>query len=292
MRRCAVRISQTIKRLENELGLKLLARTTRSVSPTQAGERLLSTLSPALDEITAEVEALADLRDRPAGIIRVTAGKHAADTVLWPTLALLMRSYPDIQVEVSVDSTYLDIVAERFDAGIRLGERLEKDMVAVAVGPPLRTAVVGSPAYLEQHGSPQGPGDLATHRCIRFRNPSGGLYAWEFEKAGHEITVKVGHGPVLNDGDLMLKAAIAGFGLAHLMEDMVEPQLADGTLFSVLDEWCDPFPGYHIYYPSRRQPTQAFALFLDALRSGVPGAQGERAGYASAQINLHSRRGT
>ncbi len=273
-------LSQTMKRLEAELGLKLLARTTRSVAPTHAGERLLATLAPALADITAEVAALADLRERPAGIIRVTAGKHAADTVLWPALARLVHAYPDIEVEVRVESAYrddVDLVAERFDAGIRLAEQLEQDMIAVPVGPPLRTAVVGSPAYLARHGTPRVPGDLADHRCVTYRTAGGGLYAWEFERAGHPVTVKVGRGPVLNDGALMVAAAVEGFGLAHVMEDMVAAPVASGALVRVLEDWCDPFPGYSLYYPSRRQPTQAFTLFLDAMRHGRADGRGQRA---------------
>ena len=269
-------LSQTMNRLEAELGFRLLARTTRSVSTTDAGERLLAKLSPALADIASELDALAELRERPAGTIRVTAGKHAAATILWPALVRLMTSYPDILVEVRVDSSYLDIVAERFDAGIRLGERLEKDMVAIPVGPSLRTAVVGSPAYLASRGLPTEPGDLARHRCIRFRDGSGGTYAWEFEKAGREITVKVGGGPVFDDGDLMIEAALEGFGLAHVMEDQVATHVGNGTLTRVLEDWCAPFAGYHLYYPSRQQQTQAFKLFVDALRN--TGSGGGRAG--------------
>lgn len=258
-------LSQTIKRLESRLGIKLLARTTRSVAPTQAGERLLETLIPALADIGAGIDALTDLRERPAGTIRVTTGKHAATTILWPAVGRLAKAYPDIHVEVSVDPAYLDIVAHRFDAGIRLGERLEQDMVAIPIGPPLRTAVVASPAYLALKGRPASPRELAGHRCIGYRSADGGLYAWEFEKDGRALSVRAGAGPIVNDGDLMIAAAVEGFGLAHLMEDMVEAQLADGRLVRVLDDWCPPFAGYHLYYPGRRQPTQAFRLFVEAL---------------------------
>jgi len=258
-------LSQAIKRLENRLGIKLLARTTRSVAPTQAGEQLLKTLIPALADIRAEIAALGDQRERPAGTIRVTTGKHAASTILWPAVARLSKAYPDIQVEISVDPTYLDIVAHRFDAGIRLGERLEQDMVAIPIGPPLRTAVVAAPAYLALHRRPASPRELAGHRCIGYRSADGGLYAWEFEKDGRALSVRVGAGPVVNDGDLMIAAALDGLGLAHLMEDMVGAHLADGRLVRVLDDWCAPFAGYHLYYPGRRQQTLAFRLFVEAL---------------------------
>lgn len=258
-------LSQTIKRLEKELGIKVLARTTRSVAPTQAGEQLLKTLIPALADIHAEIEALTELRERPAGTVRITTGKHAANTVLWPAVSRLMKRYPDINVEVSVESTYLDIVAEQFDAGIRLGESIGQDMVAIPIGPPLRTAVVAAPDYIAAMGRPVTPRDLAAHRCICFRSPSGGLYAWEFEKEGRALTVRVGNGPIVNDGDLMIAAAVEGFGFAHLMEDMVAAQLADNRLIRVLDDWCSVFAGYHLYYPSRRQQTQAFKLFVAAL---------------------------
>jgi len=258
-------LSQTIKRLESRLGFKVLARTTRSIAPTQAGERLLKTLIPALTDIGAEIDALSDLGERPAGTIRITTGKHAATTVLWPALSRLFKAYPEINVEVSVESTYLDIVAHRFDAGIRMGERLEQDMIAIPIGPPLRTAVVASPAYLARKGRPASPRELAGHQCIHYRSADGGLYAWEFEKDGHALSVRAGAGPIVNDGDLMIAAAVDGFGLAHLMEDMVDTHLADGRLVRVLEDWCAPFAGYHLYYPSRRQQTQVFRLFVDAL---------------------------
>lgn len=258
-------LSQTIKRLENRLGFKVLARTTRSVAPTQAGEQLLNTLIPALSDIGAEIEALTELRERPAGTIRITTGKHAATTILWPAVSRLLTAYPDIDVEVSVESTYVDIVAHRFDAGIRMGERLEQDMVAIPIGPPLRTAVVASPAYIARKGRPASPRDLAGHECIGYRSADGGLYSWEFEKDGRPLSVRVGAGPIVNDGDLMIAAAVEGFGLADLMEDMVEAHLKDGRLVRVLDDWCAPFAGYHLYFPSRRQQTQAFKLFVEAL---------------------------
>jgi len=258
-------LSQTIKRLEHHLGIKLLARTTRSVAPTQAGEQLLKTLIPALADIHAQIDALTDLNERPAGTVRITSGKHAATTILWPAVARLMKTHPGIKVEIDVDSTYLDIVAKQFDAGIRLGESVEQDMVAVPIGPPLRTAVVAAPAYLALHGRPATPRDLSAHQCICFRSASGELYGWEFGKDGRALTVRVGHGPVVNDGELMIEAAVEGFGLAHLMEDMVEAHLADGRLVRVLDDWCIPFAGYHLYYPSRRQQTQAFRLVVQAL---------------------------
>lgn len=261
-------LSQTVKRLEAELGLRLLDRSTRSVAPTAAGDRLLAVLEPALAGVEAELAALADLRDRPSGTIRVTAGRHAADVVLAPALARLLKEHPDIQVEACVDDGYVDIVAQRFDAGIRLGERLETDMIATPVGPPLRMTVVGSPAYMAMHGRPSRPEDLREHRCITFRGGDGGVRPWEFEKRGRALAVKVGGGPVFNDAHLMRECAIAGLGLTYLMEEQVAQAVVEGRLERVLTDWCPPFAGFHLYYPSRRQPTQAFTLFVQALRDG------------------------
>ncbi len=261
-------LSQTMKRLEAELGIRLLDRSTRSVTPNAAGERLLVTLEPALAGIEAELAALADLRARPVGKIRVTAGRHAADTVLTPAIARLLTAHPDIEVEASVDDGYVDIVAERFDAGIRLGERLQGDMIATGVGPPLRMAVVASPAYWQRHGSPLLPADLSEHRCITFRSHDNGIRPWEFEKRGRRLAVKVGGGPIFDDAYMMMAAATAGLGLTYLMEDQVTKAIDDGHLERVLADWCEPFTGYHLYYPHRRQPTQAFTLFVDALRVG------------------------
>lgn len=260
-------LSHTIRALEARLGLRLLTRTTRSVAPTEAGERLLRTLGPAFEGIDSTLAALSELREKPSGTIRVTAGEHAADTILWPTLERFLPDYPDITVEIAVDNGMTDIVAERYDAGVRLGEQVAKDMVAVRIGPDLRMAVVGAPSYFARRPRPKAPQDLTAHTCINLRLPTlGGLYAWEFEKAGRELRVRVEGQLVFNGGALILKAATAGFGLAYLPEDRVRARLADGRLVRVLADWCPPFSGYHLYYPSRRQPTPAFALLVNALR--------------------------
>ena len=260
-------LSHTVRRLESRLGVQLLARTTRSVAPTEAGERLLRTLGPALEEIGSELAALSALRDKPAGTIRITAGDHAAETILWPVLARLLPDYPDIKVEISVDLGLTDIVSERFDAGVRLGEHLAKEMIAVRIGPDMRMAVVGTPAYFAGRAPPLVPQDLADHACINMRLPTlGGLYAWEFEKGRRELKVRVDGPLVFNDITLILKAAKAGLGLAYLPEDYVEKLVGHGRLVRVLEDWCAPFPGYHLYYPSRRQPSPAFAVLVEALR--------------------------
>lgn len=258
-------LSQTLKRLEAELGIKLLVRTTRSVAPTFAGEQLLATLDPAMADIAASLDALKSQREQPGGTIRVTTGKHAADTVLWPVLADLLPRHPDIHVEVSVDNSYVDIVSERFDAGIRLGEQLERDMVGIPISPTLRMAVVASPAYLSRHGRPQAPADLRDHRCICFMRHDGGVPAWEFEKDGRKVAIKASGGAKFNDGDLLIKAATAGLGLSYIMEDQVAAALAQGDLERVLEDWCMPFPGYYLYYPNRRHPMTAFTVFVEAL---------------------------
>lgn len=261
-------LSHTVRRLEARLGVRLLTRTTRSVAPTEAGERLLATLRPALAAISDELAALGDLRDRPSGTIRITAGDHAARNVLWPVVAQLLHDYPEVQVEISVDSAFADIVAERFDAGVRLGEALAKDMIAVRISPELRMVVVASPAYLARAGTPHTPQDLARHRCINRRMlGSGGLYAWELEKDGHELRVRVEGQLTLNSSDLIRRAALAGLGLGFVMEDEVAADIAAGTLHRVLEDWCPPFPGYHLYYPSKRQPSAAFSVFVNALRA-------------------------
>lgn len=260
-------LSHAMRRLEARLGLRLLARTTRNVAPTEAGERLLETLRPALGEIDGKLASLTALRERPAGSVRLTAGKHAARSVLWPAIDRLTAAHPDIQVEIFVDSGLTNIVAERFDAGVRLGEALEKDMIAVPISPRLRMAAVGTPSYFAAHGVPQTPHDLARHRCINLRMVSAGsLYAWEFEKAGRELRVRVEGQLVLNDVDLVVEAAAAGHGIAFLLEGEFSEQLADGTLVRVLEDWCEPFDGYYLYYPSRRQPSPAFRMLLEALR--------------------------
>ena len=260
-------LSQTIRGLEARLGLRLLARTTRSVAPTEAGERLLQSVGPRLDEIDAELAALSGLRDKPAGTIRINADEHSATEVLWPALARFLPDYPDIKVEIVIDNALTDIVAERYDAGVRLGELVAKDMIAVRLGPDLRMAVVGAPSYFVSRPRPRAPQDLAGHKCINLRLPTyGGLYAWEFEKGDREIRVHVDGQLVFNTIALRLKAALAGFGLAYLPEDQAQQYLAEGSLIRVLEDWCAPFPGYHLYYPGRRQPTPAFALLVEALR--------------------------
>jgi DNA-binding transcriptional LysR family regulator len=260
-------LSHTIRALEERLGLRLLTRTTRSVAPTEAGERILRNVGPRFEEIDTELAALSELRDKPSGNIRLTTGEHAAETILWPAVAKLLPDYPDIQVEIIVDYGLTDIVAERYDAGVRLGEQLAKDMIAVRVGPDLRRAVVGAPSYFARRPKPKVPQDLTAHSCINIRLPtSGGIYAWDFEKRGREVKVRVEGSLVFNNIALRRAAVLAGFGLSYLPEDQVQPYLRDGTLIRVLEDWCPPFSGYHLYYPSRRQPTPAFALLVDALR--------------------------
>jgi DNA-binding transcriptional LysR family regulator len=260
-------LSHTVRGLEDRLGFRLLTRTTRSVAPTEAGERLLRAAGPRLDEIEAELAALSELRDKPSGTIRITAHDHAVRAVLWPALEQLLPNYPDIKVEIVIDYGLTDIVAERFDAGVRTGEMVAKDMVAVRIGPDMRSAVVGAPSYFAKRPRPKTPQDLTSHTCINLRLPThGGLYAWEFEKGGHEIKVKVEGQLVFNGSAPMLDAALAGFGLAYLPEDNVRTYLADGRLIRVLADWCPTYPGYHLYYPSRRQPTSAFGILVQALR--------------------------
>jgi DNA-binding transcriptional LysR family regulator len=260
-------LSHTIRDLEERLGVRLLTRTTRSVAPTQAGERLLQTLGPRFREIDAELAALRELQEKPAGTIRITATEYAVDTLLWPKLAKFLAKYPDITVEISIDSALTDIVAQRFDAGVRGGEQVAKDMIAVRIGPDISMAVVGSPSYFRKQPEPKRPQDLIGYRCINLRLPTqGGLYAWEFEKGARELKVRVEGQLVFNSTYQMVNAALAGFGLAYVPEDLVQAHLAKGRLKRVLQDWCPPFSGYHLYYPSRRQPAPAFALLVDALR--------------------------
>jgi DNA-binding transcriptional LysR family regulator len=260
-------LSHAVRGLEARLGLRLLTRTTRSVTPTEAGERLLRTVGPRFEEIDADLAALSELREKPAGTIRITAGEHAAVAILWPALARLLPDYPGITVEVVVDYGLTDIVAERFDAGVRLGEQVAKDMVAVRIGPDMRMAVVGAPSYFAGRSRPRTPQELTAHACVNLRLPThGGLYAWEFEQGGRELKVRVEGQLVFNNVALRLNAVLAGFGLAYLPEDQVQGYVADGRLIRVLADWCPPFPGYHLYYPSRRQHTPAFALLVEALR--------------------------
>jgi DNA-binding transcriptional LysR family regulator len=260
-------LSHAMRGLEERLGLRLLSRTTRSVEPTEAGERLLRAVGPRFDEIDAELAALSELREKPAGTIRITAGEHAAHGLLSPALAGLLPHYPDIKVEVIIDYGLTDIVAEHFDAGVRLGEQVAKDMIAVRIGPDMRMAVVGAPSCFETRPRPKKPQDLTAHNCINLRLPTyGGLYVWEFEKRGRELKVRVEGQLVFNNLGLRLDAALGGLGLAYLPEDQVQTYLRDGRLIRVLADWCPPFAGYHLYYPSRRQPTPAFTVLVDALR--------------------------
>jgi DNA-binding transcriptional LysR family regulator len=260
-------LSQTVRQLETRLGVRLLTRTTRSVSPTQAGERLLRTVGPRFEEIDAELAAVSELRAKPAGAIRITATEYAVDTILSPKLQKLLRQYPDIKVEFFIDNAMTDIVAQRFDAGVRAGEQVAKDMIAVRIGPDLRMAVVGAPSYFRRRPDPKKPQDLVGHDCINLRlSTHGGLYAWEFEKGSRELKVRVEGQLVFNGTFQMLNAALAGFGLAYVPEDLAQPHLAKGRLKRVLEDWCPPYPGYHLYYPSRRQSSAAFALLVDALR--------------------------
>ncbi len=260
-------LSHTIRGLEGRLGVRLLSRTTRSVAPTEAGERLIRTVGPRLEEIDAELAALTELREKPAGTVRITAGEHAAEAVIWPALARLLPRYPDIKVEMIIDYGLTDIVAERYDAGVRLGEQVAKDMIAVRIGPDLRMAVVGAPEYFADRPAPKKPQELAVHECINIRLPTyGGIYAWEFEKRGRALKVRVEGQLVFNNTALRLKAALSGLGLAYLPEDQVQAHLADGRLIRVLADWCPAFSGYHLYYPSRRQPVPAFAVLVEALR--------------------------
>lgn len=261
-------LSHTIRGLEERLGVRLLARTTRSVAPTPAGERLLAAVGPHLDEIDAELAAIAALGDRPAGTVRINATRHAIETILWPRLAPVLREAPEITLELTADIGLVDIVAEGFDAGVRVGEQVARDMIAVPIGPNLQMAVVGAPAYLESRGVPKTPHDLARHDCINLRLPTrGGLYAWEFEKRGRELAVRVEGRLVFNDPDMLFEAALQGFGLAYVMTDRVAGHIAAGRLVRVLEDWCEPYAGYHLYFPSRRQQSPAFALIVEALRT-------------------------
>jgi len=260
-------LSHTINRLEARVGVRLLTRTTRKVAPTEAGERMIRSLNPALDAIAEAVASAREMSEKPAGTIRITTLEHAAHAVLWPALEKLLPNYPNIHVELVIEPSFTDIVAERFDAGVRLGESIAKDMVAVRIGPDLRMAVVGSPAYFAAHPRPRTPQDLAQHQCINLRLPTaGGLYAWELQKGRRELHVRVDGQLVFNDASMMLRAAAAGFGLACVPDDHAAQMIAEGRLIRVLEDWCPPFAGYHLYYPSRRQPSAAFSLLVDALR--------------------------
>jgi DNA-binding transcriptional LysR family regulator len=260
-------LSHTIRALETRLGVRLLTRTTRSVAPTEAGERLLRIVGPRFEEIDAELAALRELREKPAGTIRITATDYAADTILWPKLAKFLPKYPDIKVEIVVDYGLTDIVTQRFDAGVRSGEQVAKDMIAVRIGPDMRIAVVGAPSYFRTRPEPKRPQDLVDHNCINLRLATlGGLYAWEFEKSGRELKVRVEGQLTFGNSFQMLNAALGGFGLAYVPEGLAQPHVAKGRLKRVLADWCPPYSGYHLFYPSRRQSSAAFALLVDALR--------------------------
>ena len=260
-------LSHAIRGLEERLDVRLLTRTTRSVAPTEAGERLINSISPRFDDIESELLALTDVRQRVAGNIRLTLGEHALQSTVWPALEPFLQTYADVNVEMTIDNSLTDIVTGRYDAGIRLGEQVAKDMVAVRIGPDWRMVVVGSPAYFARHGKPHTPHDLQNHNCINVRMPTlGGLYAWEFAKDGQDLRVRVEGQLIFNNLPPRIGAAIAGMGLAFVPEDTVERAVADGALEKVLEDWCEPFPGYYMYYPSRKQHTAAFAQLIEALR--------------------------
>ncbi|MEW9049258.1 MAG: LysR family transcriptional regulator [Stutzerimonas stutzeri] len=260
-------LSRAMRQLEERLGVRLLARTTRSVAPTEAGEHLLRVVAPRFEEIDSELGLLSEFRDKPAGKLRLTAGEHAAITILQPILATLLPDNPDLSIEVIVDYGLTDIVAEGYDAGVRLGQQVAKDMIAMRIGPDMRMAVVGSPAYFARHPQPVIPRDLMQHNCINIRMPTyGGIFPWEFEKNGEELKVRVEGQLVFNNIAMRLGAALQGLGLAYMAEDLVQAHVAEGRLIRVLEDWCEPFSGYHLYYPSRRQSSPAFTLLRDALR--------------------------
>jgi DNA-binding transcriptional LysR family regulator len=260
-------LSHSIRGLEERMGLRLLTRTTRSVSTTQAGERLAQSLGPRFDEIEAELKSIVELRDKPAGTIRITTSTHAAESILMPALGKFLLDYPDILVEAVIDHGLTDIVAERYDAGIRLGEQVEKDMIAVRIGPDLRMAAVATPSYFEAYAKPKTPQDLTRHSCLNIRLQTyGGLYAWEFEKNGRPLNVRVSGQIISNGSSAIVAAALSSLGIAYVPEDMVRAHVAEKRLVRVLGDWCPPFPGYHLYYPSKRQAAPAFALLIEALR--------------------------
>ena len=260
-------LSQTIRGLEERLGLRLLTRTTRSVAPSEAGERLLRTVAPNFEQITAELAALSELRETPAGTVRITAGEHPAISILQPALKRFLPNHPDVNVEIIIDYGLTDIVAEGYDAGVRMGEQVAKDMIAVRIGPDLRMAMVGSPAYFERHPPPQTPQDLTAHNCINMRLPTyGGLFPWGLERDGHEVKVRGDGQLVFNSLAMRLLSALDGLGIARMPEDQVLPYIKDGRLVRVLEEWCPPFPGYHLYYPSRKHSSPALTLLVETLR--------------------------
>ena len=263
-------LSQAIRGLESRLQIRLLTRTTRSVSPTVAGERLLQAIGNRFDEIEAELENLTQMRDKPAGTVRITCGDHVLRTTLLPKLSALLHEYPDINVEFDVSYGFRDIVADRFDAGVRLGDTIDKDMIAVPIGPQLRMAAVAVPEYFASRGIPENPRDLMNHSCINQRmQTSGGLYVWDFEQRGKQVNVRVNGQLIFNTSSHIVDAALAGLGIAYLPEEEFEPHLREGRLERVLEDWCPPFSGYYLYYPSRRQPSPAFTLVANALRKAV-----------------------
>jgi DNA-binding transcriptional LysR family regulator len=260
-------LSQIVRRLEERLGLRLLTRTTRSVAPTQAGERLLQTLAPAISDLDATLAALSSLRERPAGIIRITSVEHAAETLLWPKLRKFLRTYPEINLEIILDYGLTDIVAERLDAGVRLGEQVDKDMIAVRISPEIPMALVGAPTYLDRRSRPQVPQDLVHHECIKLRlGASRGQAPWQFRKGEQAPQVRIDGAVSFNSLKMIRQAALDGFGLAFVPKDIVQRHLDSGRLVGVMADWCPPLPAYHLYYPSRRQQLPAFALFVAALR--------------------------
>jgi DNA-binding transcriptional LysR family regulator len=260
-------LSHSMRGLEERLGIRLLTRTTRSVSPTEAGDRLLHNIGPRFEEVEAELAALNELRKKPSGIVRISAGDHPAMTILWPRLSKVLAKYPDVKVEISNDNGLIDIAAQRFDAGVRLGEQVAKDMVSVRIGPDTRFAVVGTKSYFASHSIPRTPQDLVAHSCINLRLAThGGLWAWEFERNGRELKARVDGQLIFNNIFQVRDAALAGFGLAYIPEDLARPHLAKEQLVWVLEEWSPPWSGYHLYFPSRRQASPAFALIVDALR--------------------------
>jgi DNA-binding transcriptional LysR family regulator len=260
-------LSHTIRKLEERLGVRLLTRTSRSVSTTEPGERLLERVGPHFDQVDAELDSLTALRDTPAGTLRINCGDQPAESILLPALARLLPMYPDLNVELTVDNGFVDIVAERFDAGVRLGETLAQDMVAVRIGPDLQMAVAGSPDYLAAQGTPLTPDDLANHRCINLRHQAkGGISVWDLEKGGRAVNVRVEGQLVVNDIAIVRQGAVRGLGLCYLPLDYLQVHLDAGDLVRLLEDWCPPFPGYHLYYPSRRQQSPAFAAFVAAVR--------------------------
>lgn len=260
-------LSHAIRKMEESLGLRLLTRTTRGVSPTEAGERLLAAIGPHYAAIQSGLSAMAELRDTPAGTFRISAHDHAASTILWPKLSPLLQLHPDLNIEISISYGMIDIVAERYDAGVRIGGCVAKDMVAVRIGPDLRMVVAGSPAYFKRHPPPATPAGLLEHNCVNLRLPThGGLYAWEFARHGQEQQIQVRGQMVFNTTPQMLTAALEGHGLAYVPQEAIARCVADGHLLTVLDDWCPAIPGYHLYYPSRRQSSPAFQLVVDTLR--------------------------